>query len=164
MKDLFDIVTLSDCADCNRKLASRQRSKRRLGQWEAAIPILGGLLTQIFGGSIDPGHWQGSLFIPGDLNSRIAITNQKIAASGLGQYASQDEWMLILQTPGIWQANIDNYINNVLRGRANGTVPQSTTTPGGYGSSFGGILPIALVGGLIWFLMKDSKKSKKNGR
>jgi hypothetical protein len=158
MKKLFDIVTLSDCPDCVK--SNRRKSIRRLAGWESAIPIIGQFLPLIFGGSIDPGHWQGSLYIPGDLNSRVATTNQKIATSGLGQYASQDEWMLILQTPGIWQSNIDSYISNVLRGRANGTVPMPTNVPGGYGSSMGGILPILLVGGLLWFFVSDSKKSK----
>ena len=152
----FEIVTLSDCPDCNK------RKRRRLAQgWEiGAITTLLPFVNQLFGGSIDPGHWEGTLFIPGDLNNRIAVAQQKIALSGLGQFANQNEWMLILKTPGIWQSAIDNYINTVLRGRQNGIIPLSTgSTAGGIGNfDFTSIL---LVGGILWFLLSDSKKRKR---
>jgi len=129
-----------------------------------AVAVISSLLPQIFGSGIDPGHWEGSLFIPGDLNYRIAETRRRIAEAGLTQWAVDDEWLLILKTPGIWQEAITNYINNVLRPRSKGQMPMPQyTKPGGMfipGSGLGISTEWLLIGGLGLMLLLSKKKRR----
>jgi hypothetical protein len=172
MKDHFEIVTLSDCLGCNQKKTLRNsnmnyRGSNNLGDISGVISDVLGLFGSIFGRSIDPGHWEGSLYIPGDLNSRIAITQQRIALSGLEQYASQGEWLLILKTPGIWQENISRYIGNVLEGRKKGDIPMPRSTSNGSSQTgiagLGSLLPIILLGGLAFGFFSSAPKKRRNG-
>jgi hypothetical protein len=169
MKDLFTIKTLSDCASCNDKII---RSKKMIqnknpnytGLSDSISDIIGGIFNYVFG-SVDRGHWEGALFIPGDLNSRISKTQAWIQNSGLAQFAYEPEWMLILKTPGIWQENIGRYIDIVLRGRSKGTIPRANinntlpTEAGIFGDI--GIVPLLLLGGIVFSVMSSTTKKRR---
>jgi hypothetical protein len=151
---MFDIVTLEELQMNPFKNYNRLQNPGWLDD-------IYDIFTGIFGSKIDPGHWEGSLFVPGDLNSRIAISKQKISSSGLSQYAVESEWMPILYTPAGWQAAIDNYIGNILNGRAKGTVPlyKEKTTAGGVGQM--DLTSLLIVGAGLGLLAYYSKKKRK---
>jgi hypothetical protein len=164
MKNYFEIKTLSDCKDCNQKNYLRSGSNmintKQLGLSEGWLDDIFNIFGKIFG-SVDKGHWEGSLFIPGDLASRIQTTQARIAASGYSQYAVQSEWYPILLTPGIWQEAIGNYINNVLKGRAEGTVAKYGGTTQSSIFSTSSLIPLLLLGGLAFGFLSTPSKTKR---
>jgi hypothetical protein len=77
------------------------------------------ILGSIFGGGEDKGHWQGNLFIPGDLQNRKSAANAAIYAHGLlPSDVDQNVITAILESQGVWQDNISNYLNIVEKDKA----------------------------------------------
>ena len=80
------------------------------------------IFDSIFG-SIDQGHWEGSNYIPGDLQSRLNEVDKLMRIRGLmPQDVDNNRIMQILETPGVWQVNIQNYLDGILQAKQNAAV------------------------------------------
>ena len=145
-----------------------------------ALPTILQALQNLFAGA-DPGHWEGSRFIPGDLNNRLAWCASRIDQYGVASVVDQNHIYDLLTTPGDWNGAIDNYLGTLRTGLQNGTIipgqinsplinPQTgapNTTGGGFVynfSTFGNLLPPLALGAGLWYLLAHKKKSKKRRR
>ena len=132
--------------------------RQSVGQWETIAAAILPYLTNIFAG-LDPGHWDATHthFIPGDLQSRLAYTAQRIAQYGVQTVVDQNNIYNILTTPGIWQESLDQYLAYLKTGLANGTItPNSTNNPliqTSFDSST--LLMIGLVGAAVYMIYKQ---------
>ena len=145
------------------------------------LAVISQALQQLFAG-VDPGHWEGGRFIPGDLQSRTSYTAQRIQTFGVAAVVDQSIiYDILTEVPpaqfsgGVWQANLDNYLGYLKRGIETGAIiPGQVTDPligtagrttgGGFAyniSSFGNLLPIALIGGTVFYLATHKKKRKR---
>ncbi|MCK9282174.1 MAG: hypothetical protein M0P71_16260 [Melioribacteraceae bacterium] len=78
------------------------------------IGAVGSVFDDIFG-SVDKGHWEGSLFVPGDLQSRLSTVDQYVRNRGLSiSDVDQNQIVSILKTPGIWQNNVQAYLDAIV--------------------------------------------------
>lgn len=66
-------------------------------------------------GSVDPGHWEGNQFIPGDLQNRYNTVNLWIRefqlSPGVVDMQRVDE---ILKSPGEWQPKVRAYLSSLV--------------------------------------------------
>lgn len=121
--------------------------------------------SSIFG-NVDKGHWEGSLYIPGDYQSRL----NKVLSVYLPKYnllqtdVNFKDIELILKTPGDWNARTEIYLKKVVQTKqanipknptadvdiSNPTNSNGATVPGNnnYMQSGGSFPPIAIIGGL----------------
>ena len=145
------------------------------------LTVITQALSQLFQG-VDPGHWEGNRFIPGDLQSRQRVAAQKISEYGVAQVVDPNViYDILTEVPpvqfkvGVWQANLEQYLEYLRHGVQTGAIipgqtnynpliPGTNTTGGGFAynlSTFGNLLPVALIGGTLWYLATHKKKSKK---
>lgn len=75
--------------------------------------IIGGL-ESLFGGKVDPGHWENGVFIPGDLNNRLATAQKKFQLAGVSGLVDQERLKAIIYVESGWQASLDAYIAELV--------------------------------------------------
>ena len=89
------------------------------------VPVVGDVITwvgeglqffdSIFGGSTDNGHWEGNLFIPGDLQSRWDTVYKWINQFGLSiNQVDLNKIDLMLKSTGVWQDKVKQYLYSVV--------------------------------------------------
>jgi len=91
---------------------------------EINIPVVGDVINwvgeglqffdSIFGGSTDKGHWEGNLFIPGDLPSRWETVYKWINQLGLSiNQIDLNKIDLMLKSTGGWQDKVKQYLYSI---------------------------------------------------
>jgi len=101
--------------------------------------IVGGisdLFDSLFGKE-DKGHWEGNLFIPGDLQNRYNTVHQWIKQMNINpEFVDWNKIDSILKSTGIWQDNVKNYLNS-LKGKTSAptTLPIKTSLPETYSTT-----------------------------
>jgi len=93
--------------------------------------IVGGisdLFDSIFGKKEDKGHWEGNVFIPGDLQNRYNTVYQWIYQMNINpDLVDWNKIDSILKSTGIWQDSIKNYLNS-LKGKTSAQTTSLTKT------------------------------------
>jgi len=91
------------------------------------LPFIGSVFDEVFGNT-DRGHYEGTTFVPGDLQSRMSYVNNAIKSRGLLTIDVDDATIksLVYVEAG-WQNSINNYLDKVLQNKRNTNTSTATT-------------------------------------
>ena len=183
-KEHFDIVTLSDCNGCRKKrlgafvppdYQTGGSSVDPITIITGGFAIIQGILG-LFGGSrrLTQADWQKLFPANGYWTSRLRnylsntihwdtdlknisqftlnFVHENLGALSGGKYVNLQQGL-----PASEFNAVVNQFYKYLQDEA-----QGIQTPGGVGfAGMGDLFPIVLVGGLVWFLVSDSKKGRR---
>lgn len=130
------------------------------------VSIIGGVVSDVFSGvlgNVDKGHWEGSKFVPGDLQSRQNQVDQWLQQYGL-TYADVDYSIIqtYLYSESGWQGKVTGYLDQVVNDKrstvkSNISDAQSSQVPPAIklsGFSNNTILIMIALGAVLFFMFR----------